>query len=243
MGGEVTERPGDGQFTVFADPGAVHVTIVSADAAANVVLDDLNEELRAHHQFDGTSVKRQEAAARTREALLDAGVRLAKTTGLAGLSVNRIVAEAGVSKGAFFHHFPDRASYLLVLHRDFHDRVLAEAGTILDEAPPGAERLLQATRTYLDACLRERGVRALLLEARAEPVTAAEVRARNAQNADIFEADFAAMGWAQPHASAQLWVGMAAEAALLEFDAGQRITELRASLARYVDAAPRAIGG
>ena len=186
---------------------------------------------------------RQEAAARTRESLLDAGVRLAKTTGLAGLSVNRIVEEAGVSKGAFFHHFPDRASYLLVLHRDFHDRILAEARAVLDEVPPGAERLLRSTRTYLDACLRERGVRALLLEARAEPVTAAEVRARNAQNSDICEADFAAMGWAQPYAAAQLWVGMAAEAALLEFDAGQRVTDLRAALARYVGAAPQAVGG
>ncbi len=198
---------------------------------------------RAHEYSDGAAVTRQEAAARTRESLLDAGVRLAKTTGLAGLSVNRIVEEAGVSKGAFFHHFPDRASYLLVLHRDFHDRILAEARSVLDEVPPGAERLLRSTRTYLDACLRERGVRALLLEARAEPVTAAEVRARNAQNADICEADFAAMGWAQPHASAQLWVGMAAEAALLEFDAGHCVTDLRAALARYVDADPQSIGG
>lgn len=186
---------------------------------------------------------RQEAAARTRESLLDAGVRLAKTTGLAGLSVNRIVEEAGVSKGAFFHHFPDRATYLLVLHRDFHDRILAEARAVLAEVPPGPERLLRATRTYLDACLRERGVRALLLEARAEPVTAAEVRARNAQNAESCQADFAAMGWTQPYAAAQLWVGMAAEAALLEFDAGHRVTELRKALARYVEADPQAIGG
>jgi TetR/AcrR family transcriptional regulator, transcriptional repressor for nem operon len=198
---------------------------------------------RAHEQPDGASVTRQEAAARTRESLLDAGVRLAKTTGLAGLSVNRIVEEAGVSKGAFFHHFPDRATYLLVLHRDFHDRILAEARAVLAEVPPGPERLLRSTRTYLDACLRERGVRALLLEARAEPVTAAEVRARNTQNADICEADFAAMGWAQPYAAAQLWVGMAAEAALLEFDAGHCVTDLRKALARYVDADPQAIGG
>lgn len=108
-------------------------------------------------QFWGPTVNRQEAAARTRESLLDAGVRLARTTGLAGLSVNRIVEEAGVSKGAFFHHFPDRASYLLVLHRDFHDRILAEARAVLGDAQPGADRLLRATRTYLDACLRERG--------------------------------------------------------------------------------------
>jgi AcrR family transcriptional regulator len=188
-------------------------------------------------------MNRQEAAARTRDSLLEAGVKLAKTTGLAGLSVNRIVEEAGVSKGAFFHHFPDRATYLLVLHRDFHDRILAETRAVLGEAEPSGERLLRATRTYLDTCLRERGVRALLLEARAEPVTAAEVRARNAQNAEACQADFAAMGWSQPYAAAQLWVGMAAEAALLEFDAGKRVTALRAALAHYIGGDPKAIGG
>lgn len=206
-----------------------------------VMRTDLNKELGAHRQPGMSWMSRQENAARTRALLLDAGVRLAKTTGLAGLSVNRIVEEAGVSKGAFFHHFPDRASYLLVLHRDFHDRILAEARAVLDEVPPGAERLLLATRTYLDACLRERGVRALLLEARAEPVTAAEVRARNSQNAAICEADFVAMGWEHPYAAAQLWVGMSAEAALLEFDAGQQVTALRVALARYVGADPKAI--
>ena len=210
---------------------------------ATVIRTAVNEEQCAIRPPEQPAMSRQEAAARTRALLLDTGVQLAKTTGLAGLSVNRIVEEAGVSKGAFFHHFPDRASYLLVLHRDFHDRILAEARSVLESLPPGSERLLRATRTYLDACLRERGVRALLLEARAEPVTAAEVRARNAQNAVICEADFAAMGWAQPYAAAQLWVGMSAEAALLEFDAGQPVTALRAALATYAGADAGVIGG
>lgn len=186
---------------------------------------------------------RQDAAAKTRESLLDAGVRLARTTGLSGLSINRIVEEAGVSKGAFFHHFSDRATYLLVLHREFHDRILAEARTVTADVEPGAQRLLVATRTYLDACLREHGARSLLLEARAEPVTAAEVRQRNSDTAKICEADFTAMGWPHAYHAAQLWVGMSAEAALLEFDAGHRIKALRTSLARYVEADPKLIGG
>jgi AcrR family transcriptional regulator len=67
--------------------------------------------------------RRKEAMARTREALIDAGLRLAESTGLSGLSVNLIVADAGVAKGTFFHHFGDRASYLLALHREFHERL------------------------------------------------------------------------------------------------------------------------
>lgn len=186
---------------------------------------------------------RQEAAARTRISLLNAGMTLAAEVGLSGLSISRIVDEAGVSKGAFFHHFPDRANYLLALHREFHDRIRDEARAVHDGHPPGAERLLRSTRTYLDTCLRERGVRSLLLEVRAEPVTAAEVRLRNSDTAQLCEADFAAMGWPNPYQCAQLWVGMAAEAALLEFDAGQSIRPLRAALARYLSADPALIGG
>lgn len=185
---------------------------------------------------------RQEAAARTRATLLAAGLRLAQDVGLSGLSISRIVDEAGVSKGAFFHHFPDRSSYLLAVHREFHDRIRDEARTVLEADPPGAARLLKATRTYLDTCLRENGVRSLLLEARAEPVTAAEVRLRNADTAELCAPDFSALGWPNPYQAAQLWVSMAAETALLEFDAGKRLGPLRAALARYLDAPAELIG-
>ena len=67
---------------------------------------------------------RQERAAATREHLVDAGLRLAEDTGLAGMSVNLIVEKAGVAKGTFFHHFTDRAGFLVAVHREFHDRLL-----------------------------------------------------------------------------------------------------------------------
>ncbi len=177
---------------------------------------------------------RQAAAARTRQELIDAGLRLAERTGLAGLSINLLVEEAHVSKGTFFHHFGDRATYLLALHRDFHERVLAEILDAIDGLEPGFERLLTAAGTYLDACLRDRGVRALLLEARAEAAIAHEVGARNASNAKLCTPDFKAMGWPQPLESARLWVGMTAEAALVELEAGRRRPRVRAALAHFI---------
>jgi AcrR family transcriptional regulator len=42
---------------------------------------------------------RQQRAAATREQLIAAGLSLAERTGLSGMSVNQIVAEAGVAKG------------------------------------------------------------------------------------------------------------------------------------------------
>jgi TetR/AcrR family transcriptional repressor of nem operon len=174
------------------------------------------------------------AAARTRDTLIEAGLRLAERTGLAGLSINLLVDEAGVSKGTFFHHFRDRASYLLALHGGFHDRLLAETLAAIDGLSPGTERLLIATDTYLKACLRDRGVRALLLEARAEAPIADAVRTRNAQNAELCAADFEALGWRHPLESAQLWVGMVAEAALIELDAGGPKPPIRAALHQFL---------
>src|ERR1700753_3739588 len=93
---------------------------------------------------------RKEAMAKTREALIDAGLRLAERTGLAGLSVNLIVQEAGVAKGTFFHHFGDRASYLLALHREFHERLTTRIEAAIDGVPPGGRRLTAVATTYLD---------------------------------------------------------------------------------------------
>ncbi|MBV8347820.1 MAG: TetR/AcrR family transcriptional regulator [Mycolicibacterium sp.] len=177
---------------------------------------------------------RKEATARTREALIDAGLRLAERTGLGGLSVNLIVAEAGVAKGTFFHHFGDRASYLLALHREFHERLAAQTLSAVAGMRPGRKRLVTAARTYLDGCLRDRGVRALLLEARAEPAVTAEISRRNIANAELCRADFAALKRPYPYESAQLWVGMAAEAALLEHQAGAALPGIRAALEQFV---------
>ena len=115
---------------------------------------------------------RQDSAARTRAALIDSGLRLAERVGLAGVSVNVLVEELGVAKGTFFHHFGSRANFLLALHREFHDRLRAEIATTVADCPPGLQRLLATSTAYLDACLRDRGVKALLLEARAEPLVA-----------------------------------------------------------------------
>jgi TetR/AcrR family transcriptional regulator, transcriptional repressor for nem operon len=178
--------------------------------------------------------RRQASAIRTRELLIETGLRLAERTSLAGLSINLLVEEAGVAKGTFFHHFGDRAAYLLALHREFHSRIFAEIFGAIDGIEPGAARVLTASRTYLDACLRDRGVRALLLEARAEREIAEEIRSRNKATAEYFKADFQAMNLPHPYESALLWIGLVVEAALTELDAGGRQPALRAAIAGFL---------
>jgi TetR/AcrR family transcriptional regulator, transcriptional repressor for nem operon len=178
---------------------------------------------------------RQEAMAKTREALIDAGLRLAERTGLAGLSVNLVVQEAGVAKGTFFHHFGDRGSYLLALHREFHERLATQVQAVLDGSPPGRDRLNAIARAYLDGCLRDRGVRALLLEARAERAVTEEIARRNHAGAQLCEEDFVALGRPHPYESAQLWVGMVAEAALIEHQAAKPLPAVRNALEQFVN--------
>lgn len=177
---------------------------------------------------------RRAAAAETRAKLIDAGLRLAERTGLTGLSANLVVDEAGVSKGSFFHHFGDRATYLLALHREFHDRIADRIDDVFNRMPPGRERLLAGSFSYLDYCRQQRGIRALLLEARAEPAVAQEISRRNATFATVCAQDFQTLGRRHPLHSAQLWVAMTAEAALLELQDRSQSAKVRAALEEFL---------
>src|ERR1700722_4368306 len=90
---------------------------------------------------DGT---RAAGALQTREALLDAGAALAEEHGLAGVSVNMVVARAGVAKGTFYVHFKDRAAFVDAMHARFHGRVQAAVDDAVAGLPPGAGRRFRA---------------------------------------------------------------------------------------------------
>lgn len=167
---------------------------------------------------------------------MEAGLRLAEHTGLAGMSVNLIVEQAGVAKGTFFHHFGDRAGYLVALHREFHDRLFGEIAEKVADLPPGRDRLLTAATAYMDGCLRHRGIRALLLEARAEPLITDAIAQRNRQVIRLTAPDFTAIGWADPAEGAALWNALVVEAALRELAAGERSPGTRNALAQFLPA-------
>ena len=170
------------------------------------------------------------AAEQTRAKLIETGLVLAERLGLEGLSVNAVVVEAGVSKGTFFHHFSDRTTYLVALHRRFHDALADEIWSTIGTMAPGRERLSAAATTYLDGCLRDRGVKALLLEARGHRPIIDEVLERNRRNVDVVTADFEAIGRPHPRQMARLWVAATAECALMELEHGRADDATRAAL-------------
>ncbi len=73
----------------------------------------------------------------TRAALLDAAEALVFERGLAGTGVDAILAAAGSSKGAFFHHFPTKQALADALI----ERWAASDARILDETMARAEQL------------------------------------------------------------------------------------------------------
>ncbi|MEV6275300.1 TetR/AcrR family transcriptional regulator [Nocardia sp. NPDC051832] len=169
-----------------------------------------------------------------RTALLDAGVHVADDRGLRGLSINAVVAAAGMAKGSFYHHFPDRRSYVIALHRRYHDELADVIGTAIAGLPPGRERLTTGITTYLDACLRTRGTKAFLAQSRTDTDLLDEVHARNLRFTEVVHPDLSVLGWPDPAAVGQLLVAMVAEIALAElYEEGVR-EDLRTSVFRLI---------
>lgn len=180
---------------------------------------------------DGT---RASGAQQTRAALLDAGAALAEEHGLAGVSVNMVVARAGVAKGTFYVHFKERAAFVDAMHARFHARVEVAVGEAVAGLPPGAERLFRGSEAYLDVSLANRGVKALSLEARSDPAVQGSMEARRERLAAAGVADLEAMGWEDARAAAQLLGAMTREISVLEFDAGHRLPAPRRALKRFL---------
>ena len=174
------------------------------------------------------------AGNRTREALLDAGVLVAERQGLSGLSVNHVVAEAGVAKGTFYVHFDDRAAFVDALHQRFHARVQAAVAAATEGTPPGADRIVRGVEAYLDTCLEDRAVKALALEARSDPTLDAAMSARHERFAATAVPSFKAMEWPDATAASHLLAAMTAEIAIRELEAGRRLPAARRSLRRFL---------
>jgi AcrR family transcriptional regulator len=170
----------------------------------------------------------------TYEALLDAGVAVAEQEGLAGLSVNRVVAQAGVAKGTFYVHFSDREAFVDALHARFHERVREATAQATAGVEPGAQRLVLGVEAYLDVCLKDRAVKALALEARTDTALTESMTARHERAAAASVSSFKAIGWPDAKVAAQLLAAMTSEIAIRELEAGRRLPAARRSLRRFL---------
>jgi AcrR family transcriptional regulator len=111
-------------------------------------------------------VKRRKAERRahTRALLLAAARGLFAAHGYAGTATEQIVARAGVTRGALYHHFRDKQDLFRAvfedLQRELAERVVAAGATVADPW----ERLRAGVRAFLDACVEPAVQRIVLLE-------------------------------------------------------------------------------
>lgn len=73
----------------------------------------------------------------TRASIVAAGLKLFKRDGFAATAVKDIADEAGVTKGAFYHHFESKEDLLLLIHNDYLEYQLGVIEEVVarDEAP------------------------------------------------------------------------------------------------------------
>jgi TetR/AcrR family transcriptional repressor of nem operon len=178
---------------------------------------------------------------RTRLALLEAGAVVAERRGLAGLSVAAVAEQAGVAKGTFYVYFADRDAFIDALHQRFYDRVSEAITHAVQGLVPGRRLLLSAIEAYLDVCLANRAVKALVFETRAQGELTTTMEQREELFAVLAQPSLQAMGMLPAAIAARLFVATTAEAALIEMEAGHEVRgarELIRTLAK-AQAAPR----
>ncbi len=167
---------------------------------------------------------------RSRERLLAAGAVVAERDGLSGLTVAAVAREAGLAKGSFYVYFADREALVDALHQAFYANVNAAVAEAVTGLAPGRELLLAAIHAYLDVCLANRAVKALVFETRAQPDLTTTIDAREDLFARLAEPSMRAIGMTPAAITARLVVALTSETALIEMEAGHRVGGARRAI-------------
>ena len=127
-----------------------------------------------------------------REALLDACLKLIETEGIGAVSLRRVAREAGVSPGAPYHHFADRAALLSALAAQGYVALAGDFAVVRAAADSPVRELTALIDTYVSFALRQPAyfrlmVRPELHEPDKNPETKAAMHAAERQLQDAVQ--------------------------------------------------------
>jgi AcrR family transcriptional regulator len=88
----------------------------------------------------------QQRSEETRSKILDSAIKLFSTRGFATASVDDICAEAGISKGAFYHHFESKQALFLALLDGWLQSIDTAIEASKDKTAP--ETFMQLTEAF-----------------------------------------------------------------------------------------------
>jgi AcrR family transcriptional regulator len=92
----------------------------------------------------------QVALGRTQEQLLESAVRLFFEQGYAQTSLQQVVDDAGLTKGAFYHYFSSKEEILQLIHDSYLDEELARAKAVVELGLGAAETVRALIRAMLE---------------------------------------------------------------------------------------------
>jgi AcrR family transcriptional regulator len=90
--------------------------------------------------------------AATRAALLGVGRELFAERGYAGVGTEEIVARAGVTRGALYHHFADKRDLFRAVHEELEAKLVADIADQIGGIDDPWKLIVTGVRAFLDAC-------------------------------------------------------------------------------------------
>jgi AcrR family transcriptional regulator len=101
----------------------------------------------------------------TRRALMQAARELFAERGYAEVGTEEIVARAGVTRGALYHHFADKRDLFRAVHEELEEALVADIGARIMGIDDPWELMVTGVRAFLDACTDPAVMRISLLDA------------------------------------------------------------------------------
>lgn len=96
---------------------------------------------------------REQKMAETRKKLIEVGRRAFATYGYAETSMDKLTAEAGLTRGALYHHFGDKKGLFAAVVDQIDSEMAAEGKNHLEQVQDLWEGLMQEGRTYIQNAL------------------------------------------------------------------------------------------
>jgi AcrR family transcriptional regulator len=165
------------------------------------------------------------------QGLLRLGMELAEKADYSKMSLAPVAKAAKVPLAQLKAHFVDFTHYLIAVQQQFLDELRDEVIAATNQHSPGLERVRSATLVYLDHCLKHRGLRGWLMQARKEePQLAEGLRRQNHSFTLVISTEFHALRWPHPLAAARLYLAAIQEAARLEQARGTQLPYIREAI-------------
>jgi AcrR family transcriptional regulator len=149
-------------------------------------------------------------AALGRRDWLEAGQRLLRSSGVAGLKLRALADTLGISTGSFYHHFSDFDAYLVALAKYYSgEQLAANIATVLREAHAPHDRIVRASALARETSLPEL-MTAMRAWARRDARVAPEVAVLEQGLMDFLARCFEGLGFTPDQATTRAFVMLSA---------------------------------